>query len=81
MISNVTQFVANAAVCVAQRTAHGGHKNRIHRSSESSLKCGSLQILVQSRFLWFAIAQVFNSGSTSVIYGFLGLKLYFHTSP
>src|ERR1700687_5435791 len=29
-------------------SAHGGHKDRIHRSSESRLKCGSLQILVQS---------------------------------
>src|SRR6266478_8800228 len=34
---------------VAQGAAHGGHQDRIHRSSESSLKCGSLQILVQSR--------------------------------
>jgi hypothetical protein len=33
----------------AQGAAHGGHKNGIHRSSESSLKCGSLQILVQNR--------------------------------
>jgi len=32
-------------------------------------------------FLWFAIAQVFNPGSTSVIYGFLGLKLYFLYIP
>src|SRR5882672_4750976 len=32
----------------AQGAAHGGHKNGIHRSSESSLKCGSPQILVQS---------------------------------
>src|ERR1700730_15384765 len=31
-------------------SAHGGHKVRIHRSSESSLKCGSLRILVQNRF-------------------------------
>src|ERR1022692_193190 len=34
----------------AEGSAHGGHKDRIHRSSESSLKCGSLRILVQSRF-------------------------------
>jgi len=33
----------------AQGAAHGGHKNRIYRSSESSLKCRSLQILVQSQ--------------------------------
>src|ERR1019366_4552106 len=32
----------------AQGSAHGDHKDRIHRSSESSLKCGSLRILVQS---------------------------------
>jgi Transposase len=35
---------------VAQGSAHGGHQDRIHRSPESSLKCGSLQILVQNRF-------------------------------
>jgi hypothetical protein len=35
---------------VAQGLAHGGHQDRIHRSPESSLKCGSLQILVQNRF-------------------------------
>ena len=35
---------------VAQGTTHGGHQDRIHRSSESSLKCGSLRILVQNRF-------------------------------
>src|SRR5258706_15350652 len=35
---------------VAQGAAHGGHQDRIHRSSESSLKCGSLRILVQSPF-------------------------------
>ncbi len=34
---------------VAQGPTHGGHQDRIHRSSESSLKCGSLRILVQSR--------------------------------
>src|SRR6266478_7886825 len=33
---------------VAQGPTHGGHQDRIHRSSESSLKCGSLRILVQS---------------------------------
>jgi hypothetical protein len=32
-------------------------------------------------FLWFAVAQVFNPASTSVFYGFLGLKLYFLYIP
>src|SRR6202140_5302818 len=32
-------------------SAHGGHKDRIHRSSESSLKRRSLRILVQNRIL------------------------------
>jgi hypothetical protein len=32
-------------------------------------------------FLWFAVAQVFNPGSTSVFYGVLGLKLYFLYIP
>src|ERR1700730_7526624 len=32
----------------ASYTLDGGHQDRIHRSSESSLKCGSLRILVQS---------------------------------
>jgi hypothetical protein len=36
------------AVQAQEDAAHGVHKNRIHRSSESSLKCGSQRILVQS---------------------------------
>jgi hypothetical protein len=32
-------------------------------------------------FLWFATGQVFNPGSNSVFYGFLGLKLYFLYAP
>ncbi len=32
-------------------------------------------------FVWFAAAQVFNPGSTSVFYGALGLKLYFLYIP
>jgi hypothetical protein len=32
-------------------------------------------------FVWFAAAQVFNPGSTSVFYGLLGLKLYFLYIP
>jgi hypothetical protein len=32
-------------------------------------------------FVWFAAAQVFNPGSTSVFYGVLGLKLYFLYIP
>src|SRR5207249_3061963 len=32
-------------------------------------------------FVWFATGQVFNPGSTSVFYGFLGLKLYFLYIP
>jgi hypothetical protein len=31
--------------------------------------------------IWFAVGQVFNPGSTSVFYGFLGLKLYFLYVP
>lgn len=31
--------------------------------------------------LWFAVAQVFNPASSSVFYGFLGLKLYFLYVP
>jgi len=31
--------------------------------------------------VWFAVAQVFNPASTSVFYGFLGLKLYFMYIP
>src|ERR1700720_494666 len=34
----------------AQGAAHGGHKNRIYRSSESGLKCRPRRILVQSHF-------------------------------
>jgi len=32
-------------------------------------------------FVWFAAAQVFNPGSTSMFYGILGLKLYFLYIP
>jgi hypothetical protein len=32
-------------------------------------------------FIWFAAGQVFNFGSTSVFFGFLGLKLYFLYVP
>lgn len=32
-------------------------------------------------FVWFVIGQVFNPGSNSVFYGFLGLKLYFLYVP
>jgi hypothetical protein len=32
-------------------------------------------------FVWFAVAQIFNPGSTSVFYGFLGIKLYFLYVP
>jgi hypothetical protein len=33
----------------AQGPAHGRHKDRIHRSKESSLKCASCRILVKSK--------------------------------
>src|ERR1022692_345630 len=39
-----------SGLSAAQGPTHGNHKDRIHRPSESRLKCGSLQILVQSRF-------------------------------
>jgi hypothetical protein len=32
-------------------------------------------------FVWFAFAQVFNPGSPSIVYGLLGLKLYFLYIP
>ena len=32
-------------------------------------------------FLWFGIIQVFNPASTSLIYGILGMKLYFYYIP
>ena len=32
-------------------------------------------------FVWFAFMQVFNPGSTSVFFGFLGMKLYFYYAP
>jgi hypothetical protein len=34
-----------------------------------------------SIFFWLAAVQVFNSGSPSILYGFLGLKLYFYYLP
>src|ERR1700694_1259507 len=38
-----------SGLSAAQGPTHGGHQDRIHRPSESRLKCGSLQILVQSQ--------------------------------
>lgn len=32
-------------------------------------------------FVWFGFLQVFNPGSTSVFFGFLGMKLYFYYIP
>ena len=32
-------------------------------------------------FFWFALIQVFNTWSPNVLYGFLGLKLYFYYAP
>ena len=32
-------------------------------------------------FVWFGFMQVFNPGSTSVFFGFLGMKLYFYYAP
>jgi hypothetical protein len=32
-------------------------------------------------FIWFGIAQMFNTGSTSMLYGILGMKLYFSYVP
>jgi hypothetical protein len=32
-------------------------------------------------FVWFGVMQVFNPGSTSVVYGFLGVKLFFYYVP
>src|SRR6266404_9327770 len=43
-------WLQESRLSTAQGPTHGGHQDRIHRSSESRLKCGSLRILVQSRF-------------------------------
>src|ERR1700737_117067 len=32
-------------------------------------------------FFWFAVIQVFNTWSPNVLYGFLGLKVYFYYAP
>src|SRR4029077_15786928 len=47
-------WLQESRLSVSQSPAHGGRQNRIHGSSESSLKCGSLRILAQNRiFLEF----------------------------
>jgi hypothetical protein len=38
-------------------------------------------LLPLSVFFWFAIVQVFNPWSPSILYGLLGLKLYFYYAP
>src|ERR1700741_1043418 len=42
-------WLQESRLSTAQGPTHGLHQDRIHRSSESRLKCGSLLILVQSR--------------------------------
>src|ERR1700674_135324 len=42
-------WLQESSLPAAQGPAHGGHKDRIHRLKEGSLKCGSRQILVQSQ--------------------------------
>src|SRR6267143_2448401 len=42
-------WLQESGLSAVQGSAHGGHQDRIPRSSESSLKCGSRRILVQSR--------------------------------
>ena len=32
-------------------------------------------------FVWFGVMQMFNPGSTSIVYGILGMKLYFYYTP
>src|ERR1039458_8960184 len=41
-------WLQESRLSAAQGPTHGGHQDRIHRSSESRLTCGSLRILVQS---------------------------------
>src|SRR6266481_6632476 len=53
---------------VAQGPTHGGHQDRIHRSSESSLKCGSLRILVQSRIFGGSAGQNLTRGPRSIAF-------------
>src|SRR6476646_8636485 len=43
-------WLQESRLSAAQGSTHGGHQDRIHRSPESSLKCGSLRIPVQSPF-------------------------------
>src|ERR1700746_1110520 len=43
-------WLQESRLSTAQGPTHGGHQDRICRFSESRLKCGSLLILVQSRF-------------------------------
>src|SRR5260370_7380589 len=38
-------------------------------------------LLALSLFVWIGVAQVFNPNSTSLIYGILGLKLYYYYVP
>src|SRR5262249_55013463 len=47
--SSKGSWLQESRLSVAQGPTHGSYQDRIHRSSESSLKCASLLILVQSR--------------------------------
>src|SRR5580700_10313976 len=48
--SSKGSWLQESRLSAAQGSAHGGHQDRIHRSSESRLKCGPLRILVQNLF-------------------------------
>jgi hypothetical protein len=54
-------------------------RSRRNRQEDSVFKPPFLVPLLV--FLWFAVGQAFNPASTSVFYGFLGVKLYFLYVP
>src|SRR5438445_8570181 len=48
-------WLQESRLSAAQGSTHGGHQDRIHRSSESSLKCGRLRIFVQNPKIYVLI--------------------------
>jgi hypothetical protein len=77
MGNNMAMFFAkDILVVLVYLSFYIAHRNR---KEEATFKPPFLLSLLI--FVWFAAGQVFNPGSTSVFYGFLGLKLYFLYVP
>jgi hypothetical protein len=53
-----------------------------YRRKEKNLQaCRPPFFIALMIFVWFGVIQIFNPGSTSIVFGLLGIKLYFYYMP